>query len=215
MGFFSNRIIRILFFDKSLYQELETDKWATIQALLVVVLSSLAAGFGNLGIGKNSLLIIIGLITAFTGWFAWAYITYLIALLFKIRCSPGKWLRIVGLSTYPGLLKAFGALQPLIIKKTSGLDLGVQWYGVKIYVDKPPHWFSGSVSILALILIVIAMVIAVKRGFSCSFVKAGLVCVTGWITYTVTIFFVLLSAPFHLSIFLLGFLFFGDAFPFV
>ena len=45
---FVNRIIRASKLDVSLYEEGEADKTATIQAGLVVVLSSLAAGLGAL-----------------------------------------------------------------------------------------------------------------------------------------------------------------------
>ena len=43
---FINRIIRACKLDISLYEEVEADKSATLQAALVVVLSSLAAGVG-------------------------------------------------------------------------------------------------------------------------------------------------------------------------
>ena len=43
---FINRIIRACKLDISLYEEVEADKSATVQAALVVILSSLAAGVG-------------------------------------------------------------------------------------------------------------------------------------------------------------------------
>ena len=48
MNLFINRIYRAIKIDVELYEEVEKDKRATIQAGIVVVLSSLAAGVGAL-----------------------------------------------------------------------------------------------------------------------------------------------------------------------
>ena len=53
---FVNRIIRACKLDVSLYEEVEADKSATIQAALVVVLSSLAAGVGAISLGASNFL---------------------------------------------------------------------------------------------------------------------------------------------------------------
>ena len=47
---FINRIIRACKLDVNLYEEVEADKSATLQAAGVVVLSSLAAGVGALSL---------------------------------------------------------------------------------------------------------------------------------------------------------------------
>ena len=41
--------------DVAIYEEVEADRGATTQAFAVVLLSSLAAGFGARGLGENSL----------------------------------------------------------------------------------------------------------------------------------------------------------------
>ena len=48
INLFFNRIFRAIKIDIDLYEEVEKDKQATIQAGIVVVLSSLAAGVGAL-----------------------------------------------------------------------------------------------------------------------------------------------------------------------
>jgi len=49
MSSFQDRIIRAAKLDVNLYEEVEADKGAMSQAMVVVVLSSLAAGIGNIG----------------------------------------------------------------------------------------------------------------------------------------------------------------------
>ena len=51
---FLNRIYRAIKIDPDLYEEVEHDKSATIQAASVVVLSSLAAGVGALSLGASN-----------------------------------------------------------------------------------------------------------------------------------------------------------------
>ena len=52
-----NRIFRAIKIDVELYEEVERDKSATIQAGLVVVLSSMAAGVGALQLGASNFLL--------------------------------------------------------------------------------------------------------------------------------------------------------------
>jgi hypothetical protein len=58
MAILMERMIRAAKLDMHLYEEVETDKSATGQAVTVVVLSSLAAGIGTIhrkcGMGRNS-----------------------------------------------------------------------------------------------------------------------------------------------------------------
>ena len=80
---FVNRIIRACKLDANLYEEVESDKSATFQAALVVVLSSLAAGVGALSLGASNFLMapILSLII----WYVWAYLIYFIGVKIKSR----------------------------------------------------------------------------------------------------------------------------------
>ena len=53
---FIDRIIRASKLETNLYEEVEADKSATLQAAGVVVLSSLAAGVGALSLGASNFL---------------------------------------------------------------------------------------------------------------------------------------------------------------
>ena len=53
------------------YEEVEADTSATKQAMLVVVLVSLASGIGNVGVGGVPALVF-GLLATLAGWSFWA-----------------------------------------------------------------------------------------------------------------------------------------------
>jgi len=107
---FVNRIIRACKLDVSLYEEVEADKSATLQAALVVVLSSLAAGVGALSLGASNFLM--APILSLVSWYVWAYLIYIIgAKLFpetNTKADHGELLRTIGFSSAPGLIRIFG-----------------------------------------------------------------------------------------------------------
>ena len=85
MSSFQERIIRAAKLDADLYEEVEADKGALGQAMLVVILSSIAAGLGSIGkAGVSGILI--GTISALIGWFIWSYLTYIIGTNWPRRC---------------------------------------------------------------------------------------------------------------------------------
>ena len=107
---FVNRIIRACKLDVSLYEEVEADKSATLQAALVVILSSLAAGVGALSLGASNFLM--APLLSLISWYIWAYLIYLIgAKLFpepNTKADHGQLLRTIGFSSAPGLIRIFG-----------------------------------------------------------------------------------------------------------
>ena len=107
---FVNRIIRACKLDISLYEEVEADKSATLQAALVVVLSSLAAGVGALSLGASNFLM--APILSLISWYVWAYLIYLIGVkLFpeaNTKADHSQLLRTIGFSSAPGLIRIFG-----------------------------------------------------------------------------------------------------------
>ena len=107
---FINRIIRACKLDVSLYEEVEADKSATLQAALVVVLSSLAAGVGALSLGASNFLM--APILSLISWYIWAYLIYFIGVKFfpepNTKADHGELLRTIGFSSAPGLIRIFG-----------------------------------------------------------------------------------------------------------
>ena len=107
---FINRILRACKLDVSLYEEVEADKSATLQAAIVVVLSSLAAGVGALSLGASNFLM--APLLSLVSWYIWAYLIYLIgAKLFPeptTHADHGQLLRTIGFSSAPGIIRVFG-----------------------------------------------------------------------------------------------------------
>lgn len=111
---YGNRLIRAALLDRGLYEEVEADRAAILQAMATVVLSSLAAGIGAGGAQGQTL----RTFAVFSGialvcWMLWA------ALIFQVGgtlmperqtdTSFGELLRTIGFAAAPGLLQAFAA----------------------------------------------------------------------------------------------------------
>lgn len=110
---FPIRLLGALALDPVIYEEVEADRSATWQAMLVVVLSSLSAGIGAFGWGTASwrgVLFISGL--ALVSWATWALITFEIGTRLmpetETRADVGQLLRTIGFSAAPGMLRIFG-----------------------------------------------------------------------------------------------------------
>jgi len=88
----------------------EADKSATIQAALVVILSSVAAGIGAISLGASNFLM--APLLSLVSWYIWAYLIYFIgAKLFpesNTEADHGQLLRTIGFSSAPGLVRIFG-----------------------------------------------------------------------------------------------------------
>lgn len=115
MNQFLSRILRASKLDVNLYEEVEADKTAFKQAILVVVLSSIAAGLGVGSAGVGGL--VMGALFTLVGWFIWAYLTYWIGT--KLFAEPqthsdhGELLRTLGFSSSPGLIRILGIVSPI------------------------------------------------------------------------------------------------------
>ena len=97
------------------YEEVEADRAATMQAMGVVALSSLAAGVGALGPAGARITALAGIsLLAFAVWGIWAFITLQIgARLFpspRTQADIGQLLRTIGFATAPGILRVLGVI---------------------------------------------------------------------------------------------------------
>lgn len=163
MASFTDRVVRAARLDPRLYEEIEADPTALGQAMLVVVLSSLAAGVGSMpGRGPGSILV--GMLTALVGWYVWAYLTYLVGTKVlpepQTRADHGQLLRCVGFSSAPGLIRVLGVLPG----------------------------FAGIVFLVASVWMLVAMVVAVRQALDyTSTLRAVGVCLIGWIIQAVLV----------------------------
>lgn len=107
------RAVRAARLDSAIYEEVEADPKATGQALVVVVLSSVAAGVG-LGFAGPSApgRFLFGILAGLVGWAVWAVLTYWIGARWfpepETRSDVGELLRTLGFAAAPGILRVFG-----------------------------------------------------------------------------------------------------------
>ena len=115
---FVNRIIRACKLDVNLYEEVEADKSATIQAAIVVVLSTLALGVGTF-FTYGAINILIPILASLSGWLITSLLIYFVgAKLFpdkNTQSSSGELLRVIGFSYSPGLIRVFGLNSDLLV----------------------------------------------------------------------------------------------------
>jgi hypothetical protein len=155
---FVMRLIGAAALDAAIYEEVEADRTATGQALIVVVLSSLAAGIGARGLGGGSLQSIVFIsIVALMAWAAWALVTFEIGARLmpepQTRSDVGELLRTIGFASTPGLLRVLAVITPIAI----------------------PVFALSAVWMLA------AMVVAVRQALDYQHTtRAIAVCVLGW-----------------------------------
>ncbi|MBI4339306.1 MAG: hypothetical protein HY680_05070 [Chloroflexi bacterium] len=109
------RFLRALQFDRSLYQELQDDPAAIVQAVGIMMLVSLALaapGITVYQVGRNPVLVILwSLAFNLTQWFVFSLLGYLPSrYLIKRGVTFGSFLRIVGFALAPGVFSVFLSL---------------------------------------------------------------------------------------------------------
>ncbi len=168
-------MLRAAQLDINLYEEVEADKGANLQALTVVVLVSLASGIGT-GIGgiltrEDDPIwflwgLLIGIGVSILGWLLWALITYAIGVtIFKgpeTEADYGQLLRTIGFSNTPGALRFFSFI-PFI---------------------------GGVIAFVAFVWTLIAGVIAVRQALDFSTWRAIGTVIVGWLIYILILFLI-------------------------
>lgn len=155
---FLQRLIGAAALDPAIYEEVEADPKAGVQAAVIVILSSLAAGVGARGFADNNLPnVALISILALMAWACWALLTYEIGA--RVLPEPqtsvdiGQLMRTIGFAATPGVLRMFGFIPGVII----------------------PVFVVSAIWMLA------AMIVAVRHALDyTSTGRAVAVCVLGW-----------------------------------
>jgi len=167
---FIARALRAAKLETHLYKEVKVDKDATSQALVVVLLSSLAASIGvstRAGLGG---LVMGGLgAAALLAWYVWTFLIYIIGAklcpVSQTSVSHREFWRTLGFASAPGVFRVFGAIPGL----------------------------TGIAFLVAAVWMLIAAVIAARQALDyTSTVRAAGVCVPGWLVHVFLLFFLLL-----------------------
>jgi Zn-dependent protease len=139
MASLTERMVGAAKLDAATYEEVEADTTATSQAMLVVVLANIAAGFGafrELGFGG----LLVTTLVALISWYVWAFVTYFVGTRFlpgpRTQADLGQLLRPLGFSAAPGLIRVLGIIPGL----------------------------TAVVTFIAAVWMLVAMVVAVRQG---------------------------------------------------
>jgi mono/diheme cytochrome c family protein len=174
---FLYRIAGAAALDPGTYEDVEADETATSQAVVVIVLASLAAGYGASGwnpqVGTVLIRWGVAATLALLAWIAWALLTFEIGARLlpeaQTRTDVGELLRTIGFSAAPGLFLVLGALPG----------------------------YTTAVFAITSVWMLAAMVIALRQALDYKGVGRALaVCSLGWLlTLAFIIVFGLLSGP--------------------
>ena len=144
--------------DPAIYEDVERDRTAVMQAFALVVLASLATGIGASGFADSSpagvaFVSVVGLMA----WAAWALVTFEVGVRLiparETRSSPGELLRTSGFAATPAILNVFAVLPSI----------------------------TRSVFIVTSIWMLLAMIVAVRHALDYrSTARAIAVCVVAW-----------------------------------
>jgi hypothetical protein len=124
-GAMFDRVRRAAMLDTNLFQEVEADTSLNQEALIVVVLVSIAAGIGGFvgglisgDIGPALVALIVAVVLGVVNYYIWSYVTYFVGTrLFEGTADPGEMLRVLGYASGPrvlGLLTFIPCVGPVI-----------------------------------------------------------------------------------------------------
>jgi len=177
---FFGRIYGAAALDTSVYEEVEADRTATTQALLVVILASISQGIGTAlsnwrsGPTRAGVGFFEGLFQALLLWAIWSFVTYFVGTrLFGGRATYGELLRTIGFANSPNLLGIFTFI-PIL---------------------------GGILSFALWIWALAAMIIAVRQALDFSTGKAIMTCIVGFIAAVVLLIIVAIILAIPLILF--------------
>jgi hypothetical protein len=169
MNTLANRLLGSASLRVSSYEEIESDRHANWQAVVIVFLSSLGAAIGirNTSLSGITALLVVALVT----WLIWVLLTLFIGTQLlpgsQTQADFGQLLRTTGFSAAPGIFRAFGILP------------GVGWI----------------LFLAATVWMLLTYVVAVRQALDYSTTSRALaVCLLGWLIHSVVLFGFVLTA---------------------
>jgi len=156
-----SRMIRAMKLQSALYEEVEADKSANMQAALVIIIVSVAAaiGAGLAGGSADILAAIWSLVAALLGWLLWALVVYIIgAKIMKGKETQATWgevARTIGFANSAGIFRILAFIPVL-------------------------GWI---ISVVVWIWILIAGIIGIRAALDFSTVRAVITVLIGWLVF--------------------------------
>ena len=159
------RLIGALTLDPMVFEDVEADWDATLQAGFTVVLSSISAAVGAQGFGRDLSGMLPFTVLMLIAWAAWALLTFEVGTRLlpgaRTHADVGELLRTIGFAATPGLLLALGALPGA----------------------------AAPIFVVATLWMLAAMIVAVRQALDyTSTLRAVAVCVFGWLLAVALVF---------------------------
>lgn len=156
-----DRMRRAVMLDADLYAEVESDTSLNQEALIIVVIASIAGGIGAFiggliggNFGRALLAAVVQIVIGVVNYYIWAYVTYLVGTsLFEGTADPGEMLRVLGYAHTPRLLSLLSFI-PCV---------------------------GALLALAGAILSLIAAVIAIREALDFDTGKAILTSIIGWV----------------------------------
>ncbi len=158
-GTFLGRVFGAVALRAATYEDVEADRGATAQAVVVVLLSGLAAGVGARGFGGGETGdVVFFALLALATWAGWALLTYQLGTRImpeqQTRADVGELLRTLGFASAPGIVRVAGIVPQL----------------------------SRAVFVVAAVWMLLSMIVAVRQALDYRSTRhAVAVCVVGWL----------------------------------
>ena len=160
------RMIGAARLDPRIYEEVEADTGATSQAMLVVIMVSVATGIGALGAGGGIVGFLFGIVVGLIGWAIWALVTYVIGTsIFRTAETSATWgelARTIGFAQTPGLLRIFAFipfLGKVIVLLAVVWQLAAMVVAVRQALDYGSTWRAVGVVLVGFIVLLIPLIL--------------------------------------------------------
>lgn len=146
------------------YEEVEADTGATLQAMWVVVIVSVASGIGLLGTGGDFGRLILGVVLGVAQWAILALATYWIGTGLlrtpETHATWGELARTTGFAQSPGILRIFGFIPGLgfIFFAVSLWQFAAMVIAVRQALDYSSTWRAVGVVAIAFIVVSIILI---------------------------------------------------------
>ncbi len=171
------RITRAAMLDKEFYKEAEADTSLTQEALMIVVVVSVASAIGSFiaGLwvgtpGKAFLALIVNSALGVANYYIWSYVTHFIGTnMFNGDATPDELLRVLGYASAPRLLGLLGFIPCigwLIALAGAIWALIAGFYGVREALDLDTTETLITVVLGWLAVLIISMIVNGIFGFS-------------------------------------------------
>ena len=172
---FLHRVSGAAVFDAGVYEDVEADPRATTQAVVVVLLSAIAAGIGAEGLVGPRPLVLAGVSAlALLTWVAWGSLMFHIGTRLlpepQTRATLGELLRTTGFAASPGILQIFAILPGMTIPVIAGAwiwMIGAMVIGVRHALD-----YDSTGRAVVVCLVAVGLSLALAFGFGVVFAPA-------------------------------------------